>query len=220
MKSRKTRLLSGLVSFHFDDDFHGTHVAGIAGGSMIGGIDFNGIAPGAKMMSMKLGNNLYSGGATVTESMKKAYLYADKISKEAKVPVIINMSFGIGSEIEGQAEMETFLENLTKENPYLYICLGSGNEGPGISTPGLPSSSYAVFSSGAVLTQEVGRDLYGATLNRDIILYFSSRGGEVSKPDVCSPGACTSTVPNWTNGTGPGEQVWQLLTRQVLCHFF
>jgi len=48
------------------------------------------------------------------------------------------------------------------------------------------------------LTQEVGRDNYSATLNRDIILYFSSRGGEVSKPDVCSPGACTSTVPNWT----------------------
>ena len=187
-----------IVSFHFDDGSHGTHVAGIAGGNHIGGINLNGIAPGAKMMSLKLGNNLYSGGATVTESMKKAYLYADKISKEAKVPCIINMSFGIGSEIEGHAEMEEFLENLTKENPYLYISLGSGNEGPGISTPGLPSASSAVFSSGAILTQEVGRDLYGATLNRDVILYFSSRGGEVSKPDVCSPGACTSTVPNWT----------------------
>ena len=187
-----------VVSFHFDDGSHGTHVAGIAGGNRIGGIDLNGIAPGAKMMSLKLGNNLYSGGATVTESMKKAYLYADKISKDLKAPCIINMSFGIGSETEGHAEMEAFLENLIKENPYLYICLGSGNEGPGISTPGLPSASYAVFSSGAILTQEVGRDLYGATLNRDIILYFSSRGGEVSKPDVCSPGACTSTVPNWT----------------------
>ena len=187
-----------IVSFHYDDGSHGTHVAGIAGGNHIGGIDLSGIAPGAKMMSLKLGNNLYSGGATVTESMKKAYLYADKISKEVKVPCIINMSFGIGSEIEGQADMEAFLDNLTKENPYLYICLGSGNEGPGISTPGLPSASSAVFSSGAILTQEVGRDLYGATLNRDIILYFSSRGGEVSKPDVCSPGACTSTVPNWT----------------------
>jgi subtilisin family serine protease len=187
-----------IVSFHFDDGSHGTHVAGIAGGNRIGGIDLNGIAPGAKMISLKLGNNLYSGGATVTESMKKAYLYADKISKEIKVPCVINMSFGIGSEIEGQAEMESFLENLTKDNPYLYICLGAGNEGPGISSIGLPSASDAVFSSGAILTQEVGRDLYGATLNKDIILYFSSRGGEVSKPDVCSPGACTSTVPNWT----------------------
>ena len=187
-----------IVSFHYDDGSHGTHVAGIAGGNQIGGIDFNGIAPGANMMSMKLGNNLFSGGATVTESMKKAYLYADKVSREAKVPVIINMSFGIGSEIEGQAEIETFIENLTKENPYLYICVGSGNEGPGISSVGLPSASYAVFSSGAVLTKEVGSDLYGATLNKDIILYFSSRGGEVRKPDVCSPGANTSTVPNWS----------------------
>jgi tripeptidyl-peptidase II len=187
-----------IVSFHFDDGSHGTHVAGIAGGNHIGGIDLSGIAPGAQMMSLKLGNNLYSGGCTVTESMKKAYLYADKISKEVEVPCVINMSFGIGSEIEGHAEMEAFLEKLTEENPYLYISLGSGNEGPGISTPGLPSASNAVFSSGAILTQEVGRDLYGATLNRDIILYFSSRGGEVRKPDVCSPGACTSTVPNWT----------------------
>lgn len=188
-----------IVSFHFDDGSHGTHVAGIAAGFSIGGIELNGVAPGAKVISLKLGNNLYSGGATVTESMKKAYLYADKISREAEMPCVINMSFGIGSEIEGHAEMESFLEELTRENPYLYICLGSGNEGPGISSPGLPSASYAVFSSGAILTKEVGRDLYGATLNKDIILYFSSRGGEVRKPDVCSPGACTSTVPNWEN---------------------
>lgn len=188
----------GIISFHFDDGSHGTHVAGIAGGSMIGGIDFNGIAPGAKMMSMKLGNNLYSGGATVTESMKKSYLYADKVSKETNTPCIINMSFGIGSELEGLAEMETFIENLTKENPYLYISLSSGNEGPGISSCGLPSSTSAAFSSGAILPQEVGRDLYSATLNRDVIFNFSSRGGEVSKPDVCAPGASTSTVPNWT----------------------
>lgn len=187
-----------IVSFHFDDGSHGTHVAGIAGGNQIGGIDLNGVAPGAKMISLKLGNNLYSGGATVTESMKKAYLYADKISKEMEMPCVINMSFGIGSEIEGHSDMAKFLENLTRENPYISICLGSGNEGPGISTPGLPSASTAVFSSGAILTQDVGRDLYGATLNKDVILHFSSRGGEVSKPDVCSPGACTSTVPNWT----------------------
>ncbi len=187
-----------IVSFHFDDGSHGTHVAGIAGGYHIGGIDFNGVAPGAKMMSMKLGDNLYSGGCTITESMKRAYEYADKVSKEVKVPVIINMSFGIGSELEGHADIEKFLESLTEENPYLYICLGSGNEGPGISTIGLPSASYSVFASGAVLTKEIGADNYGATLDKDIILFFSSRGGEVRKPDVCSPGACTSTVPNWT----------------------
>ncbi len=188
------------ISLHFDDGAHGTHCAGIAAGNQIGDNPFHGVAPGAYVMSLKLGNNNFSGGATVTESMKKAYLYADKISKERKEPCIINMSFGIGSELEGRADMEKFLDDLVKNNPYLYICTSNGNEGPGISTTGLPAASSSVFSSGAVLAQEVGNDLYGSPITRDIILHFSSRGGEVSKPDVVSPGAATSTVPNWQMG--------------------
>ena len=186
------------ISLFFDDGSHGTHVAGIAAGYMIDGSTVNGVAPGAQVIGLKLGNNLFPGGATVTESMKKAYLYADKISKERKEPCIVNMSFGIGAEYEGHAEMEIFLNKLMKDNPYLYICVANGNEGPGISSAGLPSSADYVFSSGAVLTKNVGRDLYGARLNNDIILYFSSRGGEVDKPDVVSPGAAFSTVPNFS----------------------
>ena len=186
------------ISLHFDDGAHGTHVAGIAAGNDIGGSGLNGVAPGAYVISCKLGNNLYSGGATVTESMKKSFLYADKISKETEMPCIINMSFGIGSEIEGRSDIEKFIAKLIKENPYLYVCTSNGNNGPGISTTGLPSASEYVLSSGAVLPEESGRDLYSTNLGRDIILYFSSRGGEVNKPDICSPGACTSTVPNWT----------------------
>jgi subtilisin family serine protease len=192
------------ISLFFDDGFHGTHVAGIASGYLIDGSTVNGVAPGAKLIGLKLGDNLYTGGATVTESMKNAYLYADKISKERKEPCIVNMSFGIGAEIEGQAEMENFITKLMKDNPYLYICVANGNEGPSISSAGLPSSSDYVFSSGAVLTKSVGRDLYGATLNNDIILYFSSRGGEVDKPDVVSPGAAFSTVPNYM----PADRFW------------
>ncbi|MBK7980544.1 MAG: S8 family serine peptidase [Ignavibacteriae bacterium] len=187
-----------IVSFYFDDGSHGTHCAGIAAGNRIGNNDFFGIAPGAKLMGLKIGNNNFAGGATVTESMKKAYLYADKISKERKEPCIINMSFGIGSEIEQNSEIEKFLDNLVKDNPYLYISTSNSNEGPGISTTGLPSSCSSVFSSGAVLAQEVGNDLYGTTLINDIVLHFSSRGGEVKKPDVVSPGACVSTVPNFS----------------------
>ncbi len=185
------------VSLHFDDGAHGTHVAGIAAGFNIGGTGLNGVAPGAYIISCKLGNNLYAGGATVTESMKQAYLYADKLSKERKEPCIINMSFGIGSEIEGRSDMEEFLAELLTNNPYLYVCTSNGNEGPGISTTGLPSASEFVLSSGAMLPKEVARDLYSTNLQRDIILYFSSRGGEAGKPDIISPGASTSTVPNW-----------------------
>ncbi|MCB0749462.1 MAG: S8 family serine peptidase, partial [Ignavibacteriae bacterium] len=188
-----------LVSFYFDDGSHGTHCAGIASGNKIGDTELYGIAPGAKVMGLKLGNNNFSGGSTVTVSMKKAYLYADKISKERKEPCIINMSFGVGSEIEEHLDFELFLNELVKNNPYLYISTSNSNEGPGISTTGLPSTSGAIFSSGAILAKEVGNDLYGTTLDKDIILHFSSRGGEVKKPDVVSPGACVSTVPNFSD---------------------
>ena len=188
------------ISLYFDDGSHGTHCAGIAAGFNIGDSGLNGVAPGARVIGLKLGNNNYPGGATVTESMKKAYLYADKISKEMKVPCIISMSFGVGSEIEARSEIEIFLSDLLSKNPYLYVSTSNGNEGPGISTSGLPSASSFVFSSGAVLTQEIARDNYGNLLPYNMLLHFSSRGGEVSKPDVISPGASTSTVPNFSGG--------------------
>ncbi len=193
-----------LITLYFDDGGHGTHCAGIASGYNIGDSGLNGVAPGAKVIGLKLGNNNYPGGATVTESMKKAYLYADKISKEMKVPCIVSMSFGVGSEIEGRSEIEKFLADLLTKNPYLYVSLSNGNEGPGISSSGLPSATSYALSSGAVLTQEIARDNYGNLLPYDMLLHFSSRGGEVSKPDVISPGAATSTVPNFSGG----DKLW------------
>lgn len=192
------------ISLYFDDGAHGTHCAGIAAGNAIGNDNFFGVAPGAEVIGLKLGNNNYAGGATVTESMKKSFLYFDEYSKKTEKPCIVNMSFGIGSEIEGRAEIEKFLAELTKNNPYIYICTSNGNEGPGISTSGMPAASNSIFSSGAVLTKEVGMDVYGATIDNDIILHFSSRGGEVLKPDVVAPGAAASTVPDYRSS----DRMW------------
>ncbi|MCO6473359.1 MAG: S8 family serine peptidase [Melioribacteraceae bacterium] len=192
------------ISLYFDDGAHGTHCAGIAAGNAIGNDNFYGVAPGAEVIGLKLGNNNYAGGATVTESMKKSFLYFDEYSKKTDKPCIVNMSFGIGSEIEGRAEIEKFLAELTKNNPYIYICTSNGNEGPGISTSGMPAASSSIFSTGAVLTKEVGMDVYGATIDNDIILHFSSRGGEVFKPDVVAPGAAASTVPDYRSS----DKMW------------
>lgn len=193
-----------ILNVFFDDGGHGSHCAGIASGYRIGKQNLNGVAPGAKIIALKLGDNTNSGGATITGSMRKAYLYADKISKERKEPCIVSMSYGVGSVIEGNSDMEIFLDNLLKQNPYLYVSVSNGNDGPGISTAGLPACSRYVLSSGAVLAEDVGRDDYGSSIKENIILHFSSRGGEVAKPDICSPGAATSTVTNWSEG----DRMW------------
>jgi subtilisin family serine protease len=186
------------VNFHFDGSSHGTHVAGISAGYKINGQDgYNGIAPGAKIISLKIGDGRLSGGATTTGSMLEAYEYGANFAKTYDGPVVFNMSFGVGSEIEGHSDIAYLLEDMLDENPELIFCTSAGNEGPGISTVGLPSASPSLLSVGAVNAYESARDVYGGGINEDKIFVFSSRGGEVNKPDIVAPGSAASTVPGY-----------------------
>lgn len=187
------------INFHYDGSSHGTHVAGIAAGYRLNGQEgFNGIAPGAKVISLKIGDCTLAGGATTTGSMLDAYEYGVKFAKEYDGPVVFNMSFGIGSEIEGFASMEFTLNDLLRENEKILFCVSAGNEGPGISSIGLPAAATHLLSVGALNSKETARDLYGANLNNDKIFVFSSRGGELNKPDVVTPGGASSSVPPYS----------------------
>ena len=187
------------VNFHYDGSSHGTHVAGIAAGYRIDGQEgYNGMAPGAKVISLKIGDCRLAGGATTTGSMLKAYEYGIEFAKHYDGPVVFNMSFGIGSEIEGLADMDLMLNDFLEENENLVFCISAGNEGPGISTVGLPTAASRVLSVGAMNTARTARDLYGANVNRDLIFVFSSRGGEINKPDIIAPGGASSTVPGFS----------------------
>jgi subtilisin family serine protease len=189
------------VTFVFDDGAHGSHVAGIAAGYRIGGQEGqNGIAPGAQVISLKLGNNELSGGATTTGSMWKAWHYAADYADEHDVPVVIQMSYGVGSEHEGQAVMEREIDRLLGENEGLIACVSNGNEGPGLSTAGLPACASRALGVGAVLNASSAKEIYGAELDQDLMFYFSSRGAEMAKPDVVTPGFAASTIPIWSGG--------------------
>ncbi|MHB2154626.1 S8 family serine peptidase [Calditrichota bacterium GD2] len=188
------------INFHYDGSSHGTHVAGIAAGYRLNGQKgLNGIAPGAKIISLKIGDCTLAGGATTTGSMLDAYEYGVEFAKNYDGPVVFNMSFGIGSEIEGHASMESMLDRLLMENEKLLFCISAGNEGPGISSVGLPAAANYVLSVGALNTRESARDVYGAKLDADKVFVFSSRGGELNKPDILTPGSASSTVPPYSN---------------------
>lgn len=184
------------INFFYDGSSHGTHVAGIAAGYHINGQpELNGIAPGAKIISLKIGDCTLAGGATTTGSMMKAYEYGIEFAKKYKGPVVFNMSFGIGSEIEGRASMEYSLNDFLQENEKLLFCVSAGNEGPGISNVGLPAAARRVLSVGALNPKETARDMYNGNIKEDKVFVFSSRGGELSKPDILTPGGAASSVP-------------------------
>jgi len=189
-----------LVSVHFDDSGHGTHVAGIAAGYQINQQPgFDGVAPGAQIVSLKIGNNTYAGDATVSGSVHKALEYGIDYLRAHKLKGFFNISYGLGSETEGRGEIEQIIDRLIEENEDICICLSNGNMGPGISSTGCPASSNRAISTGAMLPRRLARDLYGAQLTDDKIFAFSARGGEVFKPDVIAPGVAVSSTPPFKN---------------------
>jgi len=186
------------IVVHHDDGGHGTHVAGIASGyGIMGQEGFTGVAPGAKVISMKLGENRLSGGATTTGSMQAAFEYAAQFAREHNVTVVCNLSFGIGSIREGHHTIDKFVDDILRKNPNLIICTSAGNEGPGLSSVGTPAGANAAISVAALLAVDTARDVMGLTIPQPMLTTFSSRGGELDKPDVATPGMMTSTVPLW-----------------------
>jgi tripeptidyl-peptidase-2 len=184
------------VEIHFDDGGHGTHVAGISTGHGIHGRKgFDGIAPGATVMSLKIGNNNLAGGATTPGSKKRAILYASKWAREHQVPVVMNISYGIGSEIEGKSDIDQALTDALEANPLLVSAVSAGNSGPGLSTVGMPAASARTWCAGAMLTPENAETLWGGKVKGNKVFSFSSRGGELMKPDGLTPGVAWSTVP-------------------------
>jgi tripeptidyl-peptidase II len=184
------------VELHFDDGGHGTHCAGISAGYEIQGKPgFDGIAPGAWVMSLKIGNNALAGGATTPGSMRRAMAYAARWARENNVPVVMNISYGIGSEIEGYAGIDGELDKILADSPKLVASVAAGNDGPGLSTVGTPGASLLAWTAGAYLDPVNGRTLWGAGGKGARIFGFSSRGGELDKPDGLSPGVAWASVP-------------------------
>ncbi|MCI0513952.1 S8 family serine peptidase [candidate division KSB1 bacterium] len=199
-----------LVSFHFDDGGHGTHVAGIAAGYKINGQSgYHGIAPGAQIISLKIGDNTLAGNATVSGSIQEAFMFGARWSHEhPDIPVIFNLSYGMGAEIPGQSEIERFIDALVNQYPNLVICLSAGNLGPGITSLGRPAGCTRAFTTGAMLDQTSAREHYGISLPAPMLFFFSSRGGVVAKPDAVAPGLATATVPLFeTNATKYGSSM-------------
>ncbi len=181
----------------FDTEGHGTHVAGIAAGHSIGGVSgFEGVAPGAQLLGLKISRNDL-GGITTTGSVIEALDYAIGFAERRSLPLVVNMSFGVGNEREGAARLDSLIDAALAAHPEVTFVTSAGNDGPGISTLGFPASARRALTVGAI---QPAPFLAEPPRNGEPLLYFSSRGGELAKPEVVGPGTAYSTVPGWNVG--------------------
>ncbi len=188
-----------VLDLYFDTSSHGTHVAGIAAGHDLYDVPgFDGVAPGASLIGLKIANDAQA-GVSVTGSMLRALDYAIRFASERGMPLVVNLSFGVGNEIEGTPRIDMIVDSILAAHPDVVMTVAAGNDGPGLSTVGFPGSASRVISVGATLPLA----FYGAEpgdTTAEPIASFSSRGGEVAAPDVVTPGAAYSSVPSYAVG--------------------
>ena len=190
-----------VLDLFMDNSSHGTHVAGIAAGHGLFGVDgFDGVAPGAYVLGLKIADNL-RGGISVTGSMLRALNYAADFAGRRGLPLVANLSYGVGHDTEGRAAIDSIVDEFALRHPDVLVVISVGNDGPGLSSVWLPgSASYALTVCALIpgvfaRVQEPGRPAAD-----DVVAWWSSRGAEVAKPDLCAPGIAFSSVPPWRVG--------------------
>lgn len=185
------------LDLFMDQSSHGTHVAAIAAGrDMFGVRGFDGVAPGAMLLGLKISNNAH-GGLSVTGSKLHAMDYAIRFARQRNLPLVLNLSFGVGNEAEGLARIDAIVDSVLAANPEVVLVTSAGNDGPGLSTTGFPASARLPVTVGATWPAAFSGD---APPGSDIIAFFSARGGETAKPEVLAPGFAYATVPVFDTG--------------------
>ncbi|AXI10262.1 peptidase S8 [Oceanobacillus zhaokaii] len=157
----------------YDDNSHGTHVAGTIVGGEPNGENQIGVAPGAQWIGVKiLGAD---GKGWSTDILRGAQWTLAPGGDPDKAPDIVNNSWGGGPGIN-----EWFREMVINWRAAgIFPEFSAGNDGSGAGTIGVPGNYPESFATGAT-------DFY------DDLAVFSSRGpspypGEV-KPDISAPG--------------------------------
>lgn len=188
------------LDLYFDTSGHGTHVAGIAAGHWLFGVaGFDGVAPGAQVIGLKIANDA-RGGISVSGSMQRAMQYAARFATERGLPLVMNLSFGVGNEQEGHAAIDSIVNAFLLAHPNVVFTISAGNDGPGLSTMGFPGSADLALSVGALEPGAFTRPPQAAPPPPDRMGWWSSRGGDLAKPDVVAPGEAFSSVPRWNLG--------------------
>lgn len=173
----------------YDDNGHGTHVAGIiAGNGYSSRGKYVGIAPEANILAIKALNKRGSGNMSdIIGALQYVLETKDKYNTR-----IINLSFGSPANVS--YEKDPLCKSVKElKNAGLVVIAAAGNSGPDKRTIVSPGISPDVITVGAV------DDKRTIDPSDDEIASFSSRGPTregLAKPDVVAPGVNINSLSN------------------------
>ncbi len=185
-----------LLSIVTDAGAHGTHVAGIVAAHHPDQPARNGLAPGAQIVSVKIGDSRLDSSSTGTGDERGVVaVLRNKCD-------LVNMSYGGASRAVGNDWQARLLTELVERHNVIFVS-SAGNDGPCLSTVGGPGgTTTALLGVGAFVSKSM---MEAQMAVRDDVqpthFTWSSRGPTMDGDmgvDFSAPGGAIAPVPNWS----------------------
>ncbi|XP_055608253.1 tripeptidyl-peptidase 2 isoform X1 [Uranotaenia lowii] len=181
---------------------HGTHVASIACGYHPENPELDGVAPGAKVVSLTIGDGRLGSMETGTALVRAIIKVMELCEAGCKIDVI-NMSYGEHSHWSNAGRVGELMSELVNNYGVVWVA-SAGNHGPALCTISTPPdiSQPSCVGVGAFVSPEMMEAEYALRQKLPGNVYtWTSRdpctdGG--FGVTVCAPGAAIASVPQFT----------------------
>lgn len=172
---------------------HGSHVASIASAHFPKEPHRDGVAPGARILSIKIGDIRIGGSSSGLGEMRGVAACAQYGAD------LMNASWGGASQYQDGKNDTIRMYNLLAEKYGVTAFVSAGNSGPALSTLGSPGGeASSIIGVGAYVSAEMSRVLYSQTTEGPSTAYqFSARGparnGDLGV-DIMGPGGAHASL--------------------------